>query len=151
MLSVLAHAYGAYALTLAWNPYLPMMWWPVVLLGVWSLLCGDLPTLPVTVFGASFCMQTHVSYLALVGAASVAGLVAVGYWIYRRRGSDELGTTLRWTLAGVVLGAVLWFPPLAEQVTGSQGGNLGKLITHFTEPPEEPRGAGKGLDTVLGG
>ena len=38
------------------------------LLAVWSVLCDDLPMLPVAVFAGSFCMQTHISYLGLVGA-----------------------------------------------------------------------------------
>ncbi len=67
VLAVVMRAYGAYLLTLPWNPYLPVLWWCVVLLAVWSLLCDDLAMLPVAVFAGTFCIQTHISYLGLVG------------------------------------------------------------------------------------
>jgi hypothetical protein len=51
---------------------------------------------------------------------------------------------------GSALGALLWFPPIAEQVTGSQGHNLSVIYDHFGNPPEEPVGLRSGADVVLG-
>ncbi len=150
VLVVLAHAYGGYALTLPWNPYLPVLWWMTFLFGVWSLLCGDLPVAPVTVFAGSFCMQTHISYAGLVGALAALSAATAAYWIYvRRRDRPAFRRSMRWTALGVVVGAVVWFPRVPEQTTGSQGGNLGTIIEHFGDSPEETIGLGQGLELVL--
>ena len=150
VLAALAHAYGGYALTLPWNPYMPVLWWMVFLIGVWSLLCGDLPVLPVTVFAGSFCMQTHISYVGLVGALAGLSVVAVAYWIFvRRRDGREWRRSITSAALGTAVGAVLWFPPVAEQITRSQGGNLDKIVRYFGNPPEEPLGLGRGLGLVL--
>ena len=151
-LVILAGAYGAYALTAPWNPYLPVLWWFVFMLGVWSLLCGDLPALPVAVFAGSFCMQTHISYVGLVGALAGLGALAVASWIYvRRQEPERRRRSIGFTLLGLAVGAVLWFPPLAEQVTGSQGGNLGRIFSHFSEPTEAPLGIQEGARLLLAG
>ena len=151
-LVVLADAYGAYALTAPWNPYLPVLWWFVFLLGVWSLLCGDLPALPVAVFAGSFCMQTHISYVGLVGALGALGALAVASWVFvRRQEPDDRRRSIRWAVVGVAVAAVLWFPPLAEQVTGSQGGNLGRIVDHFSEPTEATLGLREGTELLVAG
>ena len=150
VLAVLAQAYGAYALTTPWNPYMPMLWWFLFVLGVWSLLCGDLAVLPVAVFAGSFCMQTHISYLGLVSALAGLSTLAVGAWLFIRwRDREARRRCLVLIGLGVALGAVLWFPPVAEQITKSQGGNFGEIAEHFSDPPEEPLGLGEGLDLVL--
>ena len=56
-------------LTEPWNPYLPLLWWVVLLLAVWSVVCGDFIVLPLAVFAASFCAQTHLPYFGLVPRA----------------------------------------------------------------------------------
>lgn len=149
ILIVLLTAYGTFALTLPWNPYLPILWWLVTMAAVWSLLCGDLPMLPVAVFAASFCVQTHISYLGIGSAAVGVGAAATPYWIHSRRGTDEFQPSLRWLAIGVGLGALVWFPPIAEQVTGSQGHNLSVIFHHFSDPPEEALGLRSGADLLL--
>ena len=150
VLATLAHAYGGHALTSPWNPYMPILWWVVFVMGVWCLLCGDLVVLPVVVFAGSFCMQTHISYVGLVAALGGLGAVAVAAWIYVRRGDPRARRrSITFAAFGAALGVVLWFPPLAEQLTGSQGGNLGTLADHFGNPPEAPVGFGQGVDYLL--
>ena len=68
---VLLSYYGPEILTLAWNPYMPVLWFLLFVLAVWSVLCDDWGLLPVVVLAGTFCAQTHISYVALVG-----GLVA---------------------------------------------------------------------------
>src|SRR4051794_22413285 len=67
LLAVILHGYGANVLTQPWNPYLPVLAWMVVLLAVWSLLEGDAIALVYFVVAGTFCAQTHVPYLGLVG------------------------------------------------------------------------------------
>jgi hypothetical protein len=144
VLAVLLRGYGITLLTQPWNPYLPVTWWVVLLLAVWSALDDDLPMLPVAVFAASLCAQTHVPYLALslgLGAVTVAAAARS-----IRRGAGAHG--LRWIAAAVVLGGVLWAPPLLDQATRHPG-NLSILIEHFGDPPEEAVGLGKGVELTL--
>ncbi|HXH55688.1 hypothetical protein [Iamia sp.] len=150
LLIVLTTAYGTYALTLPWNPYLPILWWVTAMVAAWSLLCGDLPTLPVAVFATSFCLQTHISYVGLGSVLALIGVAAAGYWVYdRRRDRDALRSSLRWVAVGTALGALLWFPPIAEQITGSQGHNLSTIYDHFGSPSEEPLGLVEGAEVLL--
>jgi hypothetical protein len=148
--AALAHAFGGHALTSPWNPYLPVLWWIVFVMGVWSLLCGDLRVLPLAVFAGSFCVQTHISYVGLVAAVGGIGALSVGAWIFRRR-ADAVARRDAITFAalGAVLGIVLWSPPLAEQVTGAQGGNLAIIADHFADPPEAPLGLRTAVDYLL--
>src|SRR5438045_9640843 len=67
VLAALMRAYVAYLLTLPWNPYLPVLWWFVFVLALWSVLADDLAMLPVAVLAGSLCAQTHISYLGLFG------------------------------------------------------------------------------------
>src|SRR5207248_3063819 len=41
-IAVLITGFGVTTLTEPWNPYLPLLWWLVVLLAVWSVLSGDI-------------------------------------------------------------------------------------------------------------
>ncbi|HEX6419318.1 MAG TPA: hypothetical protein VFZ77_12530, partial [Acidimicrobiales bacterium] len=41
-LAVLFHLYGTQVLTEPWNPYMPVMWWPLTLVALWAVLCDDL-------------------------------------------------------------------------------------------------------------
>lgn len=146
VLAVLMRGYGLETLTEPWNPYLPLVWWFAFLLSVWSVVLGDLRMLPVAVFAASFCAQTHVPYLAMTaGLGGLAGTAAVAWWVRRPDRRREVAT---WVGVALAVGIVLWTPPLIDQVTEERG-NLTKLAQHFTDPPEEPVGVGKGLELAL--
>ncbi len=77
-MAVVTHAYGAFLLTLPWNPYMPVLWWLVFLLAMWSVVVDDLVMLPIAVFAGTFCMQTHIPYLGLVGGIVLGATVWVG-------------------------------------------------------------------------
>ena len=85
VLAVLTRAYGVYLLTLPWNPYLPVLWWFLFVLAVWSVLADDLAMIPVAVFAGSLCVQTHISYLGLVGGLVLVIAVRLGHQRFRRR------------------------------------------------------------------
>lgn len=150
-MAVLLHAYGADRWTQAWNPYLPLLWWPVVLLAVWSVLCDDLVALPVVVAAGSLCLQTHVSYLGLVPGL---GLLAAGggcaVVLRRRRGAPTgPGHPGRWCAASAALLVLLWVPPIVEQVRGDPG-NLTIVREQFAHPSEPSVGAVEAVRTVVG-
>lgn len=148
-LSLLLAFYGPDILTQAWNPYLPVMWWFTFLIAVWSVWCDDFAALPVLVFAASFCLQTHISYAGL--ASGLCGLTAVWLaWSLRQRWSDRPArrALLGWIGVSAAFGVLLWLPPVIQQLTG-ENGNLRILYGHFTDPPEEAVGFGVGLRVLL--
>lgn len=161
-LVLLMRAYGADKLTEAWNPYMPMMWWVVFLLAVWSVLCDDLPMLPIAVFAGSLCMQTHIPYLGMVGGLGGFTVLAVALlagvsWRRRRTGAEPPdqpetfppGRLLPWGGASGALLAILWAPPLYEQITRSPG-NMSVVAESLRSTEETSPSAGKTLSIWLG-
>ena len=149
VLAVLTRAYGAYLLTLPWNPYLPVLWWFLFVLAVWSVLADDLAMIPVAVFAGSLCMQTHISYLGLVGGLVLVAAVTVARQGFIRGGDvDGRRTLIRWSGIGVVLGVVLWVPPFIDQFAHTPG-NLGIIRDYFSHPPDSPIGFGRGVGVLL--
>lgn len=134
--AVLVDAYGPRVLTEPWNPYLPVLWWLVLLLAVWSVVDGDVRLLPLAAVAGALCMQTHSPYLGLVvGLGAFAALAAAR--------ADR-----RWLLVGAAVTVVLWLPPLVEELRGG-GGNLSRLWDHFGSPPEAAIGLRRGAELLL--
>jgi hypothetical protein len=149
VIAVLTRAYGAYLLTLPWNPYLPVLWWFLFVLAVWSVCADDLAMIPVAVFAGSFCAQTHISYLGLVGGLVLAAAVVLGYRAFTRRSDvDPRRSLLRFCGIGVALGVVLWIPPFIDQFAHAPG-NLGIIRDYFSHPPDSPIGFGRGVGVLL--
>jgi hypothetical protein len=148
VVALLARAYGANVLTEAWNPHLPVLWWLVFMFAVWSVVCDDLPLLPVAAAAGSFCVQTHVSYLGPVAALGLFALVAAC------RGTISAGA--RWSrrelavwvaiAAGTTL--ILWIPPILEELRAGTG-NLSLLWGYFTDTANRPVGLGRGGELLL--
>ncbi|MGQ0805131.1 MAG: hypothetical protein ACT4PI_14875 [Actinomycetota bacterium] len=149
VLAVLARAYGAFTIAEPWNPHLPLFFWMVLLLAVWSVVDDDVVMLPVAVFAASFCGQTHIPYLG----PSVA-LVALAVGVAAVRGyrgppdRDARRHFLRWALIAAGVGVVAWLPPVLDQFTATRG-NFTVLWEHFSDPPEDPVGIGDGARLLL--
>jgi hypothetical protein len=149
VLVVLMRAYGAFLLTLPWNPYLPVMWWFVFLIAMWSVLCDDFAMLPIAVLAGTFCMQTHISYLGLVaGVIGFVGVVLVVFLLMRWKQKDARNAILVWGLTSLALLLVLWVPPVIEQVVHDPG-NLSTIQKHFSNPPDPPIGFGQGVKVLL--
>jgi hypothetical protein len=150
-------SYGGAILTEAWNPYMPVTWWFLFLLAMWSVACRDYVVLPIAVVAATFCMQTHVPYLGLAGA--LLAIVTLGMivleWRARRAGTEaDTDATTRWRAlwkwiaVAVVLGAVLWVPPVVEQFTHDPG-NLSVLSKDLRHPHEPVAGTKEGIRLFL--
>lgn len=149
VVAVLAHGYGIEVLAEPWNPFLPVLAWVVVLLGVWSVLDDDLVALPVTVAAASLCAQTHVPYLAL---SLGLGVLVVGVLAWRGVRHTEAAARrriARWGLASAALGVLLWSPVVVDHLRAKPRSNVALLIEHFSDPPEAPVGLGRGIELVL--
>jgi hypothetical protein len=151
LLALLCLGYGVTVLTQPWNPYLPLLWWVVFLLAVWSVLCDDVAMLPVAVAAGSLCAQTHVPYLGLaVGVGAIAVVAAVRAWRRAPAGSDGRRRVARWGAAALLVGAALWIPPLVDQAINDPG-NLRALYDHLVTPSgsEDPAGLGRGVELAL--
>lgn len=146
-LLVLLRFLGAAVLTEPWNPYLPLLWWVVFLLAVWSVVERDLPLLPVAVISGSLCAQSHISYLGLVGGLGVGALVAVVVGSARRGADAAPRPTGRWLGVAAAVGVLLWVPPLLEELRDGRG-NLSLLAGYFAGPGPEPLGFTRGLQLV---
>jgi hypothetical protein len=149
LLALLMGGYGIETLAEPWNPYIPLLWWVLALLCVWSVLDGDVVLLPVFVFAASIAAQTHVPYL---GLCLGMGALVIGALAWRwRRGDVDRRRLLRWGGAALALTALLWSPLVVDQLT-AEPGNLTMLWRHFTSPPEEegePVGVAEGIELQL--
>lgn len=148
LVAVAVRGYGLVVLTHPWNPYFPVLIWLLVLLAAWLVLMGDDWMAIVVVVGASIAAQTHVPYL--VSAVAVCGLT-IGVLAHRalgarRRDQPYVLAPLITTLA---VGAVMWCPPIVDQLIRSPG-NATRLARHFlTDPDEEAIGLGDGVRVVL--
>jgi hypothetical protein len=149
VLAVLTRAFGTPILTQPWNPYMPVLWFFVFILAVWSVACDDLPVLPVVAFAGSFCAQTHVPYLGTCVALGVGVVAYASVRAYRRRRNRaELRRFARWALISAGIAVLAWIPPVVDQLTTSPG-NLSVLYDYFRNPPESPLGLRDGVDVLL--
>ena len=147
--ALLVSGYGVSALTEPWNPYLPLLWWFVLLLAVWSVTCDDVAMLPVVVFAGTLCAQTHVPYLALAaGFGAVTVVAAVVTWRRAGPGSALRRRTVRWGAVALALAVLLWVPPIVDQAT-NEPGNLRRIYDHLATPDEAPIGPARGAELAL--
>ncbi len=139
MLSALVVVYGPSVLTHPWNPFAPVLAWVVVLLATWSVFDRDAPALLFIVGFGSLAAQTHVPYAGLCGGLLV---LAVGTVLIRAlrapTASEERRKPLMWMAGALVLGVVLWLPPLIDQLFGH--GNLSTIFRSLGNPSEPPIG-----------
>jgi hypothetical protein len=149
LLAVLTRAYGAATLTEPWNPYMPLLWWVVLLLVGWSLLDRDVAVLPVGAFAATMCVQTHAPYSVVSLGISGLAVAGAGYALWSWRGDRRRqAQALRWVLVAAAVGAALWTAPVVDQLTRSPG-NISLLVDHFGSPPEDSVGLGRGVEMTL--
>jgi hypothetical protein len=128
---------------------MPVTWWFVFLLAAWSVGCGDYPMLPVAVVAGSFCMQTHLPYLGLVGAIVGVGLIALLVYTWRSPHERErLRDLWKWIGIGTAVGVVLWLPPLVQQFTNHPG-NLQVIVDTLRDPREALAGPKRGLSLLF--
>lgn len=149
--AVLVAGFGPDVLTQPWNPYIPLLWWFVVMLATWSVLCGDLPALVVVVFAGSLAAQTHVPYAGLVAGMGLLALAGAAHVLWARRGGEDRAGFRRglwWVAGAVVLGVALWTAPVVDHLT-VEPSNLSLLVDHFSEPTEATAGPTKAVELVL--
>lgn len=149
LIAFVMRGYGASVLSQPWNPYLPVLPWLVVLLAVWAVLCGDRPMLVVAVVAGSFCVQTHIPYLGLVGGMLGLAVASLVWTAWRADPSMSVRRdSVRWGAIAAGVGAVLWSPPVVDQLTVDPG-NIGRLREHFATSQEPAVGIVEGVKVML--
>ena len=134
--SVLQRGYGTEVLEQPWNPYLPVLFWAVVLLAVWSVLVGDSILLVVVAGAGSLCAQTHVPYLPLALGMTAVAFAGAGWQWWRQ--PDQRPRVVRASVWSVAVAGVMWLPVLIDQLKNDPG-NVRMLVRHFSSPPaDEP-------------
>lgn len=128
MTGILAHAVGLDFLIYLWNPWAAFFPFLLFLVLVWVVRAGRPQWLAAAVGVGSFVLQSHTGYLALTaGLLALAAAGTVRAAIRWRSGADdpdavEARRRARRRLgAAVLVGIVLWIPPLIQEVTGDPG------------------------------
>ncbi len=133
---------GADAPTSVWNPYVVVLPFACFLVLAVAAVVGRPWTLVGFVAFGSLVAQTHLSYAGLVGSLVlwVGGMTA--WRLVRHRAAHGSWPDGRLRQAGLAaaVGAVLWLPPLVDQVRGHPG-NLGQIWRSFSGPSGESVGA----------
>jgi hypothetical protein len=142
IVAIAIRGYGLTVLTHPWNPYFPVLIWLLTLVAAWFVLLGDHWLAVMVVVTSTVAAQTHVPYLVSAIAIDTLVLGALVWSIVRARREQSGDAPVRPLIAMVGVGALLWVPPIAEQINRDNG-NIRKLLTHFaTEPPDDPIGLG---------
>lgn len=113
----------------------------------WSLACGELRLLPLTVLVASFAVQCQLGYLPPVAGLFLVGVV--GLVLARRR--QATGSMARWVGAALVVALVCWSAPLGQQLFDHPG-NLGVIAHEATahQPSQGTARAARALERAIG-
>jgi hypothetical protein len=135
------------ALNLAWNPALGVLCFMAAITAAWATAAGRRAWWPVAVLAASVAAQCHELF-ALPAAALCVVSGALGLATTGGTGLGG-GSWLRrhaWLVWGLVVGAIVWAAPLAQEVTGSPG-NL-TLLWRSAHQPVATFGAAKALSAL---
>jgi hypothetical protein len=143
---VLVHSFGPSVTSSPWNPDMPVFPFAAVIFLTWAMLCGDTWALPLGAVATTFCVQTHIGYMLLAVPVFLLGLGGLLLSARQRPVATRARLPARrlvWagTLAGLVL-AVMWLPPVIQQIDHSSlgnHGNLGNIVDYFTHPSEPLR------------
>lgn len=126
----------------AYNPHVVLLPLALVVVLVWSILCGDRLAIPFAVGAGSFVAQSHGYQALSVGGLALLALAALV--IDRKRRASALGP---WLLGSVVLAVFLWLPPIIEQLR-NRPGNLRLLWKQARSPGNPPEGVRFALDRL---
>jgi len=79
----------------------------------------------------------------------VFGVLGLVRFAYRHRGDASARRALwRWSGISVLVGVVLWIPPVIDEIAHSPG-NLTIIRDYFSHPPDSPIGFGRGVGVLL--
>ena len=128
----------------AWNPNVAVLPFGVALVSFAAVAAGNLGALPLAVLAASLAAQTHLGVLPAAVAVALAALLLLVPPVRRATGLPPLGKVpTAPILLALFLAAVLWTPPVLEQLR-PDGGNLSHIVG-FSSLPDERHSAGEAV------
>lgn len=151
--AALAASAGGEVLISTWNPWIALVPFTALLLLTWGVSTADLVLVPWWVAVASYLVQSHVGYAALVAALGLWGGAAVAWDLWHRRVEEPTAwPTLRRRAArlggiSLAVGAVLWVGPIIDQVAEDPG-NLRAIASYFRTSEMAPVGFGTATDVA---
>ncbi len=119
---------GEWVIRQPWNLHVPLIWFVLVVFLALLVAMGGFRHLIGLAIAATIVVQTHVGFVAPVGAAVGFALVGVALDVRRDRTAPP-----RWRSTVLVTGAllvILWLPPIVD-VALHWPGNLGKIAAYF--------------------
>ena len=125
---------GSDLLVSPWNPHLLLLPLAVLLVSCAAVLQGAFTLFAATVVVSSFLIQTHLSITPLVGVLMSGTALIV---MLRFNDREDVRRYRRALNLALWLGLVMWFLPLANEVTSSPG-NLTAIYQFFAEPNYAP-------------
>lgn len=150
-LLVLVRAWGGYQLFAPWNPSAALLPFVAMVAVAWAVTCGAHRLLAVVVVLASFCVQSHLTFLApsawvtaVAGAAVVVPPVVDG--LRRRPPAPDLRDRLRAVALAAGAGLVCWSAPLVDQLRNPPGNAV--TLARSLRVRTETLGAWRGSNVV---
>lgn len=141
-------SFSAESLHGIFNPSAALFPFVLLVFLCWSVACGDERLLPLTVLVASFVVQCHLGYVAPVAGMV---LVAVAGLVLARRRERAGGSARRslWPplLAAVVIAAVCWSLPLADEIAHHPGNMT--VLAREVATHQRTQGAAKGVRALV--
>ncbi len=126
---------GSFAILVPWNPHLAFAWLPVFLVLCIGAARGRMADLAAAAFVGSALVQLHVGYVVLVSIpfAAVILLLLIDrtLWSTPRAVAGRLfvGGARAWWIAT----ALMWLPPVIDQMANGRRGNFWRLGGFFVE------------------
>jgi hypothetical protein len=131
----------------AWNPNLAVLPFGLALVSLAAVAAGDVRALPAAVLAGSFAAQTHLGCLPATIAAFLAAAILLVPPVRISAGLPPPGGMKRAPLVlAIVIAAVLWAPPVIEQLS-PDGGNLAHILG-FSSLPDQRHTAGEALEAA---
>jgi hypothetical protein len=111
-----------------WNPWFALMAFVALLVAVWAVNTGSRWAIVLATAAGSWCVQAHLGYAPTV--AVLGALALFGLWRCSRR-TDGSWRQVLWPAAtSLALAALMWLPPMVEQLTGDPG-NIGVMLSTY--------------------
>lgn len=127
-ITTLVWSLGSAVLIDPWPVNWPILAFLLFLFSAWSVATGDAVALVPLVVAGSFCLGSHLSYVVLIPAVSIAAVAPFVIGVLRRpRADNDRGDAVRWTVIAVVVGLACWLQPMWDEVRGHPG-NLTGLV-----------------------
>jgi hypothetical protein len=145
---VTARALGPEFLHDPWVCYVSVLPFGLFCCLVWAMTAGRIWALPAAAALASWLVQVHVMYAALTAPLVVLGALWLVVVTWRAAEPGRMARLWWGAGAAVAVVAVMWAPPLWDQVLRT--GNLGRVVDYFRESDEPVHTLADGGRIVFG-